>query len=250
MQEWTDNQTQVAQAHKLYDRGQWREAAALLRSVIRSDPHNASWYFNLGLTLSAMGDHSAACQAYKSASVLTPEDVETLNCLGVSLTRLGKYAESLATFERIQNLDSNYEPSYCNRIVAYTEIGRHDEAELMFYLARQLVEDCPLCYFNIGNSHYVRGNYAHAIDCWRQTLRIDEKHGQTHSRIADAYWARGNLPKALEHYRAELAITGQCEETLQDIAEVLREMKLAAPKPTRTGLRSLCQKLKTKLSPR
>lgn len=49
-------------------------------------------------------------------------------------------------------MDPEFEPSYCNRIITYAEMGQHDMAEQMFYLAQQIDEECPLCYYNIGNS--------------------------------------------------------------------------------------------------
>ena len=33
-------------------------------------------------------------------------------------------------------------------------MGDHDKAELMFYLARQVKAECPLCLYNIANSLY------------------------------------------------------------------------------------------------
>ncbi|MBN2296618.1 MAG: tetratricopeptide repeat protein [Pirellulales bacterium] len=224
MNDWMDAEARVERAHKLYQKGRWVEAAAELRAAIEANPYNASWYFNLGLTLEAMEDYSKACEAYESAKELESDDIETLNCLGVNLTRIGHYAESLECFETIEKIDPTYEPCYCNRIVTYTEFGQHDEAELMFYMARQFMEECPLCYFNIGTSHYMRNNYDRAIDCWKQVLRLDSKHSQTHSRIGDAYWAKGDLQKAREHYQAELEAHGEDIEALLDLGEVLLEL--------------------------
>ena len=45
----------------------------------------------------------------------------------------------------IQELDPKFEPCYCNRIITYAEMGQHDTAEQMFYLAQQLTAKCPNC---------------------------------------------------------------------------------------------------------
>jgi len=225
MNEWTEAEARAERAYELYEEGRWAEAAAELRAAIEVNPYNSAWHFNLGLTLEAMEQYEPACQAYQRALELEPEDIEVLNCLGVNLTRLGRYAEALKRFEQIQKLDPGYEPCYCNRIVTYCEMGDHDNAELMFHLARQWVDECPLCYYNIGNSFYARGQYERAIDCWRQTLRLDSHHRQAHARIAETCWLQGDLQTARQHYQAELELDGgQDVDLLLDYGDLLMEM--------------------------
>ncbi|MCK5113364.1 MAG: tetratricopeptide repeat protein [Phycisphaerae bacterium] len=224
MSEWIDASSRVERAQKLYQQGRWVEAAAELRAAIEVNPCNASWFYNLGLTLEALEDFSAACDAFQGATDIDSDDIEALNRLGVNLTRIGRYAESLECFEKIEKLDPTYEPSYCNRVVTYSEFGQHDEAELMFYMAQHIKEDCPLCFFNIGSSLYSRGQYDRAIDCWKQTLRIDPVHRQAHAHIGDAYWAKGDLENAKKYYQLEVEIVGDDDETNLDLGEVLLEL--------------------------
>ena len=222
--DWTNAEARVQRAHDLYDEGRWAEAAAELRAAIDINPYNASWYFNLGLTLEVMEDYERACEAFKSALDLEPNDLEAMNCLGVNMTRQGKYSEALEYLDQIERIDPTYEPSYCNRIITYTEMGLHEKAELMFYLARQVKDECPLCLYNIANSLYARQEFDRAIDCWRQTLRLDEDHPQARARIAEAYWAKGDLNKAREYYQAELRRNGEDADTLLDYGELLMAM--------------------------
>lgn len=225
MNDWSDAEARVERAHQLYEQGRWPEAAAELRAAIDINPYNASWHFNLGLTLEAMEDYDRACEAFRSALELDHDDPETLNCLGVNMTRRGHYAEALEQFEQIEQLDPTYEPSYCNRIITYAEMGLHDKAELMFYLARQVKEECPLCYYNIGNSLYAREQYDRAIECWRNTLRLDGEHVQARLRIAEAYWAKGDLESARKEYLDELTFGGEEADVLLDYGELLMEME-------------------------
>jgi len=222
--DWMDAEARVEHAHELYDRGRWAEAAAELRAAIDINPYNASWCFNLGLTLEAMEDYDHACEAFNSALDLEPNDLEAMNCLGVNMTRRGNYAEALEYLEQIEQLDPTYEPGYCNRIITYTEMGLHDRAELMFYLARQVKDECPLCLYNIGNSLYARQEFDRAIACWQEALRIDEDHPQARTRMAEAYWAKGNLQKAREQYQAELRRNGDDVDSLLDYGELLMAM--------------------------
>ena len=150
--------------------------AVELEAAIAVNPFNAGWHFNLALTFEAMENYAGAAAAYAQAVEIEPADVETLNGLGVNLTRLDKHEEALKHLERIEELDPSFEPGYCNRIIAYTELGRHEEAELMFYTARLFKDECPLCYYNIATSLYARKLYEQAIACWRRVLEIGRAH--------------------------------------------------------------------------
>jgi superkiller protein 3 len=225
MNEWTDAEARVERARDLYDRGRWAEAAAELRAAIEINPHNADWHFNLALTLDAMEEYERAADAYRAAIDLEPQDVETLNCLGMDMTRMGRYAEALGCFEQIDRIDPDYEPAYCNRIITYTEIGEHDKAELMFYMARQLKEHCPLCYYNIGSSFFARQQYAKAIHCWEQALSMDTELPGANARIAEAHWAAGDLARARRHYAAELSLNPGDVDVLLDFGRLLMELK-------------------------
>src|SRR5205823_7128453 len=123
-------------------------------------------------------------------------DLQAMNHLGVDLHRVGNFDEALGTFERIEQLDASFEPAYCNRIIAHSELGEHDKAEEMFYLARLYKEHCPHCYYNIGCSLAARGLYDKAIFCWRRTLELDEDHPEVHVRIAEALWSKGQPEQA------------------------------------------------------
>ena len=95
MNDWTNSELRVERAQELYEEGRLAEAAAELRAAIEVNPYNASWHFNLGLTLEAMEDYEHAVEAFRRAGELDGQDLETLNSLGVNLSRMGSYAEAL-----------------------------------------------------------------------------------------------------------------------------------------------------------
>jgi len=228
MNDWTTAENRVRRAHRLYEEGRWVEAAAELRAAIDVNPHNPAWHFNLAVTLEAMEDYPRAAEAYGEAARLDPGDLEALNCLGVNLTRLGRCADALDAFARAQALDPMYEPAYCNRIATYAEMGDHDNAELMFYLARQVKADCPQCHYHVGGSLYARGLYERAIRSWEETRRLDPKHPDASVRIAEALWAMGRLGDARRRYEEEVRRFPQDVDLLLDYGDLLAEMGLLA----------------------
>ena len=171
-----------------------------LVEAIDINPINSSWHFNAGLILDAMERFDEAITTYQEALDLAGDDPEILNSLAVDFTRVGKYDLAISTFERIEQLDSGFEPGYCNRIITYTEMHQHDKAEEMFYLAQQINPDCPICFYNIGNSLFCRGRYKKAIWCWERTASLEPAHPQINYRIAQAHWVDGNQDLALAHF--------------------------------------------------
>ena len=201
---WDDAERLATEAHQLYEDGDLTQAHKQLRKAININPCNAAWLFNTGLTLDALERHEEALECFQNAVALAGDDPEILNCIAVDYTRMGQYDRSIEIFESIQQIDPEFEPSYCNRIITYTEMDEHDKAEQMFYLAQQIKEDCPICFYNIGNSLFVRGCYDRAAWCWQQTAKIDSEHPQINHRIAQAHWANGNTKLARAHFIEEI----------------------------------------------
>jgi tetratricopeptide (TPR) repeat protein len=221
--DWSRAEELATQAHALYDEGRLTEAAEQLQAAIDLYPYHSAWHFNLGLTYEALDEIDSACECFRAALDLDESDIECLNCLAGGLTRLGKFTEALQCYERIDAIDPNFEPGFCNRIATYTEMGDHENAELAFYMARQLKDRCSICSYNLGSSYFLRGRYDEAVLSWTETLRIEPTHALANVRLAEVNWLRGNTPQACEHYRAQLRITGEDVDIRLDFVDLLIE---------------------------
>lgn len=224
MSEWQEAEQRVQRAHELYEKGRWEEALAELRAALEINPNNSAWHFNLGLTLDMMERFEEAVAAYDKALEIDPQDLEILNSAGVDCTRLARYKQAISHFDRIEKLDPSFEAAYCPRILAYSELGDHERAEEIFYLARQYKEKCPACFYNMGVSLLARGQYDRALWCWQQVLDAEPDYPQVHARMADAYWAKGQLQEARRHLLEELRSDPGNVDTLLDLGELLMEI--------------------------
>lgn len=224
MSDWNDAERRVEKAQELFEQRRWVEALEELRAAISINPYNGGWFFNIGLTLDEMGRFDEAIDAYHHALEIDPHDLQALNHLGIDLHRVGNFDEALKTFESIQQIDPSFEPSYCQRILTYGELGQHDRAEEMFYLARLYKEHCPHCYYNMGCSLADRGLFDKAIYCWQKTLDLDDAHPEVQVRIAEAFWGKGELESARQHYLIGLRQDPGNTATLLDLGELLADM--------------------------
>ncbi len=224
MNDWDDAERRVERAQELFEQRRWPEALAELRAATSINPYNSSWFFNIGLTLDEMERFDEAIDAYRQALEIDLNDLQAINHLGIDLHRVGNFDEALKTFARIQAIDPSFEPAYCHRILTYSELGDHEKAEEMFYLARLYKEHCPNCYYNVGCSLYDRGLYDKAIYCWQKTLDLDESHPEVQIRIAEAFWGKGEFEAARQHYLTGLRQDPGNTETLLDLGDLLMEM--------------------------
>ncbi len=93
----------------------------------------------------------------------------------------------------------------------------------MFYLAQQINPDCALCYYNIGNSLFARGQFKKAIHCWMKTAEMEPSHPQINYHIAQALWAEGETERSREHFLKELRINPGDVEVIVDFGFFLLE---------------------------
>jgi len=204
MNEWFEAEQRAERALQFVESQRWAEALAEIEAAIAINPHNAAWHAQHGYLLEELDRTLDAVAAYEESLSLDGDDAEVSLALGVAFLRLNRYAQAIEQFEALATAHPDLEPAYCHRISAYTELGRHDRAEEMFYLAQQLDEDCPHCFFSMGASLAARGQAKRAIYCWKRVLDLEPAYIGVNRRIAQAYRAQGRLDLAREYFLAEL----------------------------------------------
>ena len=204
MNDWFEAEQRVERAQQLTELQQWVEALAEIDAALTINPHNAAWHAHRGYILDELDRVDEAAEAYERALGLEPGDRDVAIALGIALTRRGRLARALEVFENIAKTYPDFEPAYCHRIHIYAELGRHDQAEEMFYLAQELDDECPHCFFSIGVSLAVRGITDRAIYCWQRVLELDPDYVGVNRRIGQAYRSQGKLDRAREYLVLEL----------------------------------------------
>ncbi len=85
-------------ANLLQDGGRYEQASRLYQQVISLQPEWAVGYYNLGLTLRAMGNLAGAIAAYQQAIQKQPDYAEAYQNLGVALFKQGQLQASQQAF--------------------------------------------------------------------------------------------------------------------------------------------------------
>lgn len=224
MSEWQSGEEHVQRAHELFELGRWEEAEAELRKALALNPHQPDWTYNLGLTLEAAGRLEEAIEAFKSTHALDPHNHQALVSLGVNLGRIDQPTEALAALGKAVALEPSNESAYCPQIAALTMLNRHDEAEQVYYLARQIRDECPVCCAHLGESLLQRRLFEKAIWCFKEAARLDPRMPRVHARLAAAYAALGQPEQALRLYLRDLREDPGNIGTLLDLGQHLFAM--------------------------
>ncbi len=231
MNDWYEAESRVEKAHQLAESRQWPEALSEIDAALEINPEHSTWQAHRGYILDQMERFDEAIEAYRISAKLDPGDVDVLMALGVDLARILRCEEANEVLEQAERLDPEIEASYCYRILTYTELGDHEKAEEMFYLAQQIKDDCPVCFYHIGGSLAARGQFDRAIYCWNRTLDIDPTYRGAKQSIALAYRELGKLDRAREYFLAEIREDPGNVDLLFDVAE----LEIEAKNPTRSA---------------
>ncbi|MCO6436824.1 MAG: tetratricopeptide repeat protein [Phycisphaerae bacterium] len=223
MNDWFEAEQRVERAQQLSESQRFEEALAEIDVALSINPNNAAWHAQRGCLLDELGRLSEATEAYERSLDLGGDDHEVVAALGASLARQGRYARALEIFDELARTHPDFEPAYCHRIGIYAELDQHDRAEEMFYLAQQLDDQCPFCYFNIGCSLAERGETQRAIFCWKKALELDPEQPGVNRRIAQAYRSLNETDKARTHYLCELRDDPGNTDLLYEMAELSLE---------------------------
>jgi tetratricopeptide (TPR) repeat protein len=222
--DWLDAERHVERAHELYELGRWDEAESELRTALALNPYQAEWHFNLGLTLEAAGRNLDAAKAFEDAFGLGQEDANAAVLIAANLIRADLAEKSLAWLERAEQFDPSNPDIYIQRVTALTDLRRHDEAEIAFYVGQERDPDQPDLYIAIADSLLNRRRYEKAVWCLREAARLDPDMPGLQSRLAEAYAATGRQERARQLYVRELRNNPGDADTLLDLGDLLADM--------------------------
>jgi tetratricopeptide (TPR) repeat protein len=188
----------------LYTRqGQFAEANQSFQQALRIDPNNPEYYDGLGYSYAKQGELSEASSAYATAISLAPNSRESVKyrlALGVIMLQQGDYDEIYRIqsdnedaavmmgaallqgneYEQLITFDTQALKFFPNRSELYLQLGKAYLAQGNLAAARQILEPrlspdwrSVALYLTWANLLEQEGNFAGALDAYKQALRND-----------------------------------------------------------------------------
>ncbi len=224
MNEWFEAEQHVERAHELFELGRLDEAEVELRAALSSQPDQSEWLFNLGLTLEAAGRYEHAIEAFERVHALQDGEPAAMLMIGSCLMRLEELAKALVWLELAVKAKPNDAEAHVYMVETLARLGRHEDAEVAFYLGQQIDAERADLYVALADSLLDRGLHERAVWCLREAARLDPGLAKINARLAEAYASTGRLERARQLYLAELRLDPGDTDVLLDIGDLLVDM--------------------------
>jgi serine/threonine protein kinase/Tfp pilus assembly protein PilF len=209
-------------------KGEFAEAANLLKQANRTDPQNPLGLMLLGYCYERLKAFPKAVGCYDAVLALCPESHTALYRRAAAHAESGEHADAIEDFSAALHVQPDYMPAYLDRALSYAATGNHREA--LVDLDRVLdFPDAPT------RVYFLRAQYRSILGD-RVGATADRKEGLRREPNDEPSWlARGiaRLPAdprgALADFEKALVLNPRSLDALQDKASVLSEF-LSCPK--------------------
>jgi predicted O-linked N-acetylglucosamine transferase (SPINDLY family) len=162
----------AALAARFHRFGALRQAEALYRRALETQPGSAELWAALGRVGMALGRHEDAVASFRCAVALDPDRVELHSELGAALVELGRLDEAVASYHEALVLEPGDARVYVKLGVVRLKQGDAGAAAASCRQALVLDALDPLAAYNLGNAHALLGEHEEAARCYRRAVRL------------------------------------------------------------------------------
>lgn len=209
-----------------YQRGQYEEAASLIRKAIEvnegqpSHHSSPSYHSNLGIVLHAQQKLDEAVVHCRRALALDPNLPETLNNLGCILQLQGKLDEATACYERALALKPDVAEVHGHLGNAMRSQGRLDRAATCYERALALKPEYAEAANNLGTVLEALDRLDEAAAQYRRALALHPGMAEAYNNLGNIYQAQGDLIAAAAEYGKALALRPEYAEAHSNLGIV------------------------------
>ncbi|MEA5469755.1 tetratricopeptide repeat protein [Spirulina sp. 06S082] len=200
--------------------GNYAEAEAIWRQVIRRDRDNFVAYNNLGIALSDQGKVEEAIEASQEAIRLNPNYAFAYNNLGNALRNQGKLEEAIEAYQQALRLNPNYATAYYNLGIALRNQGKLEEAIEAYQQALRLNPNDATAYYNVWVTLSDQGKLEEAIEAYQQAIRLNPNYA-AYNNLGNMLRNQGKLEEAIEAYQEAIRLNPNYATAYHNLGNVL-----------------------------
>jgi tetratricopeptide (TPR) repeat protein/SAM-dependent methyltransferase len=201
--------------------GRLGHGVELARRSLASDPRQPRAYNLMGMALSRLGRHAEALVSFDAALVEQPDFADAHGNRASALMELGRLADALASYQRAVALEPNSIGDLLNLGTALHRVGRHEDAIASFDRALALHSGFPEAHLNRGNVLAHLGCYEEALASFDRVLAVNRRQLDALGARARALIALDRIEGALVNLEEMLAIAPDHAGALDQLAVLL-----------------------------
>jgi Flp pilus assembly protein TadD len=174
----------LAIARTFLDRGDVAGAAREYRTAALVDPSNVATLDEYAGAMARGGNPASELEALTTARTMRPLDSRVHADLGATLLRLGRFADALVSFDLAMRLAGPTWVTLAGRGDAARGLGRLDEAADAYARALEMEPASAALHNKLGITRALEGRRSDALEQWRIALRLDPSQQEARENIA------------------------------------------------------------------
>jgi len=200
-------ESQIAEARKLMQQGQFDEGLARLEELEQKRPDQKGLAHELGLGFYKKGQYLKAVQYLKKAQAENPDDSEAVQLTGLSYYLAGRPAEAIPLLEKVQgwypsaNVDASYVLGIC-----YIQTKDYPDARKAFAKMYNVPADSAASYLFTARMLLRQDFEPPAEEYAREAAKVDPKMPLVHYLLGELYLFQSKIPEATAEFQKELEI--------------------------------------------
>jgi superkiller protein 3 len=169
------------------------------------EPRNFDAQYGHGLALQMLSRFVEAIRAYHRALTINPESIKANLNLAITYLQMNEPEASLAFAEKAVDLEAGNGAARINLGAAYEKLGRNAEAIEQYTAAMELVENTPPLMMNLINVLAAERRYQEAANTAENLVRI-EQSANAYERMGWCYFRLSNYSQSIAAYREAVRI--------------------------------------------
>lgn len=169
----------------------------------------------------ARGDMRAAAAEGQRLARLFPRAPALLIMLAQAQTRLGKFDDALALYDRVLEIDPGFAGTHINKANLFSRMGAFDKAETSARAALALAPNMAQAHILLGYSLLNTGRAKEALAPFETATKLAPDVVQAHLGLGNALAFLGQNDAALAAFEKARARAPKDPDTLNNIANVL-----------------------------
>ena len=204
-------------AHQL---GKHEYAYRCAEHAVRSEPKNSVYHCTLGVISRCLNRPDAAIDCYRRAIRLAPVDATSHFNLGNALRDKGRHDDAIRAYKHSLRLDPLNTKACYNLGLSLQATGKLEEAIVQYERAIELKPDYVDVRIDLGSVLAYQGKHEAARSMYKQALRYDPRCGEAYNNLGNLYRLEGKHRAALLEYRNALKIDPKNATVWSSVGEI------------------------------
>jgi tetratricopeptide (TPR) repeat protein len=209
------------QGRKLLEAGKLAEAELVLDRAEKLAPDN-SVILNLDAKVKGrLGEYSNAVALLKRVIRLMPQSAQAHVDLAIALADSGDPNSALAETATAISIDPVLAIAHLNRARILGDMNQDGEARDEFALAARLAPGNPDCYFYWSLRERAQRNFTRETELLRKVVKLQPGNVKAHIKLADSLLHQNRTSEAVAELRIALAIDPSSEQAIYKLSRAL-----------------------------